>query len=346
MKERDDIMDDRDQQYRQVWQTPQAPSNPSMQPTGVQPQPVLTLEDAKIYKRVFSRLCWALVAMMLVTQLSAVGISALVGAIIPQFAQSPWYMWVVQVISMYILGLGAFYLVVYKIPSFSPAQKSTLSAGQFLGYTVVSFGAMYAFNMITVVIVNGISMLRGQQVTNPLESLAGNNWLVTLLFGAVVAPIIEEFIFRKLLIDKLRPFGDKICIFTTAMLFGLFHGNLSQMFYAFALGVVFAYVTIKTGRVLYAVLLHMIVNAFGMVIMPAVVTTGNMIATAFAGFFVLALIIAGAVVFFLNLRTYRFEKGQIQLPKGRIGGLLFGNSGMIAFLTVCGIFIVLYTLFV
>ena len=53
---------------------------------------------------------------------------------------------------------------------------------------------------------------------------------------------------------------DKVAIITTAILFGLFHANFSQFFYAVALGMIFAYVTLKTGTIKYSIILHIVVN--------------------------------------------------------------------------------------
>ena len=79
---------------------------------------------------------------------------------------------------------------------------------------------------------------------------------ITLIMTVVVAPIAEEFIFRKLFMDRLGVYGDRLAIVVSAAAFGLFHGNISQFFYSALLGLVLGYVYSKTGRIIYPILLH------------------------------------------------------------------------------------------
>ena len=56
---------------------------------------------------------------------------------------------------------------------------------------------------------------------------------------------------------------ELLAITVSAISFGLFHGNLTQFFYATLLGLIFGYVYTKTGKVIYSMALHMLVNFFG-----------------------------------------------------------------------------------
>jgi hypothetical protein len=75
-------------------------------------------------------------------------------------------------------------------------------------------------------------------------------------------------LFRKLLIDRTRGYGDTIAILLSGLLFGLFHGNLFQFFYAFLVGMVLAYVYTRTGRYLPCVAMHAAINFMGSVVTP------------------------------------------------------------------------------
>lgn len=61
-------------------------------------------------------------------------------------------------------------------------------------------------------------------------------------------------------------YGARISVFLSALMFALFHGNLSQFFYAFLLGGFFAVVYIKTGNIIYPIILHMAANLSGSVV--------------------------------------------------------------------------------
>ena len=78
-----------------------------------------------------------------------------------------------------------------------------------------------------------------------------------VLVVGILAPIVEEIIFRKLLIDNMSKYGIVASVTISAFLFGLFHGNLAQFFYAWALGIIFGFVYVYTGKIIYTILLHM-----------------------------------------------------------------------------------------
>ena len=54
--------------------------------------------------------------------------------------------------------------------------------------------------------------------------------------------------------------GEFFAIFLSGIFFGLFHGNFSQFFFATMLGMFFAFIYIRTGNVLYTIILHMVIN--------------------------------------------------------------------------------------
>ena len=58
-------------------------------------------------------------------------------------------------------------------------------------------------------------------------------------------------------------------ILLSGLLFGLFHGNLFQFFYAAAVGMILAYVYTRTGRYLWCVAMHAIINLMGSIVIPA-----------------------------------------------------------------------------
>lgn len=63
----------------------------------------------------------------------------------------------------------------------------------------------------------------------------------------VMAPICEEILFRKILIDRIRLYGDKAAILVSSVVFGLSHGNFYQFFYAFGIGLVLAIFIFRRG---------------------------------------------------------------------------------------------------
>ena len=83
------------------------------------------------------------------------------------------------------------------------------------------------------------------------------------LCTVVLAPLTEELLFRKLLLDRLYFMNGAVAVFASGFSFGLIHGNFSQFFYAFFLGCLLAVLYRRTGRLSYCVGLHAFVNCIG-----------------------------------------------------------------------------------
>lgn len=78
----------------------------------------------------------------------------------------------------------------------------------------------------------------------------------------VVGPIVEEYIFRGLMIERplKEGFNIHLIVLTQALLFGLAHFNPWQFFYAVAFGIWFGYLRIWSGGILLTTILHILVN--------------------------------------------------------------------------------------
>jgi hypothetical protein len=114
-----------------------------------------------------------------------------------------------------------------------------------------------------------LSAVTGKDYAFALNSMVNETpaWF-TFVCVCICAPLGEELLFRKLLIDRTRGHGDTIAILLSGLLFGLFHGNLFQFFYAFLVGMVLAYVYTRTGRYLPCVAMHAAINFMGSVVTP------------------------------------------------------------------------------
>ncbi|MBR4514525.1 MAG: CPBP family intramembrane metalloprotease [Lachnospiraceae bacterium] len=128
-----------------------------------------------------------------------------------------------------------------------------------------------------------------------LKNLVGvtASW-VSLLASFIVAPIAEELIFRGVILGYSRQYlPDIAAIFLNALLFAVYHGNLIQGCYAFALGGVLAFIRVKTGSVIPGMLLHMCINT-SILFMPKFEEMGEgfLIASMIAATVVFAVMIA------------------------------------------------------
>ena len=85
-------------------------------------------------------------------------------------------------------------------------------------------------------------------------------FVISFLTTACAPALIEEFFFRGAILGSLRKFGDSFAIFTSAILFGLVHGNLIQIPFAFTIGLLLGFAVVKTGSIWTGVLIHFLNN--------------------------------------------------------------------------------------
>jgi len=90
---------------------------------------------------------------------------------------------------------------------------------------------------------------------DPLSTTAAG-----IVYIVLVGPFIEELIFRGAILRRLAPYGVNFAIVTQALLFGLYHLNLYQGVFAFAVGLILGYVAVHFS-LKWALLLHMLNNA-------------------------------------------------------------------------------------
>ena len=146
-------------------------------------------------------------------------------------------------------------------------EKKKMSFGHFVVAVLISAFFCCVGSVIGTIVHTALTLPFGQESTSELAliMLDSSMWLRVLVVG-ICAPVFEEFIFRKLLIDRTVQYGEFFAIFLSGIFFGLFHGNFAQFFFATALGFFFAFIYVKTGNVWYTVALHMVINMTSSVI--------------------------------------------------------------------------------
>ena len=99
-----------------------------------------------------------------------------------------------------------------------------------------------------------------QAQSRELKTMGNSNMFYFSIYGIILAPIKEEIIFRNIIINRLRRYGSTFAIFYSALLFGLYHGDIFQSLYTFGLGIVFGYILLKTNRIIYPIIYHSLSN--------------------------------------------------------------------------------------
>ncbi|MBQ8683287.1 MAG: CPBP family intramembrane metalloprotease [Clostridia bacterium] len=85
--------------------------------------------------------------------------------------------------------------------------------------------------------------------------------LLSLVVMAVLPAIFEEMVFRGYVLRTLRPYGDWFAVVVSALLFGLIHGNIQQVPFAFVVGILLGWLYVSTDNIWLPMVVHFCNNA-------------------------------------------------------------------------------------
>ena len=72
------------------------------------------------------------------------------------------------------------------------------------------------------------------------------NIALSIVSIAIIPAIMEEFVFRGVILGMLRKFGDGFSILVSASIFAIVHGNIIQSGFAFVVGIILGYIVVRT----------------------------------------------------------------------------------------------------
>jgi uncharacterized protein len=144
--------------------------------------------------------------------------------------------------------------------------------------------------------------------------------IVSFLLIAVIAPVLEEIIFRGIVLDGLlknEPVNK--AVIQSALLFGIIHFNPAQAIGAFALGLVMGWVYANTQSLWACIFIHFVNNFTSWLLyqLPSTrqaTTLGDFFENK--GWYVAMLVFCGAILYFSlkSLSVYFRQHIPVQVP--------------------------------
>lgn len=318
--------------------------------------------DLSQARKHFSKLGLSIFTILVAGSAAQIITAAIVGNFAPAFLSDSWGFWICTMAPLYLIGVPAGLALLPKQPK-AEIPKRSISLGSYVRLFFISVFMMYAGNFIGNILSALLYGFGGIEVGNQIGEIATASALMPrIVFMVILAPVIEELIFRKALIDRMQPYGEKLAVITSALIFGFFHGNLAQLFYAFTLGLVFGYVYLRTGKLRYTIGLHMLVNFLGSVISvlalenvdPSILesigtdTDPSLIIQALPSLmplisYLLIMLLSaviGLVLLMIQRRKIQFADADFQIPRQNALKTVLINPGMILFVLSCFVLIV------
>lgn len=313
-------------------------------------------------KKWFSSLGFRYFAASLIFMAVQLLMMLIAGIVVPEEIYNN-YSLLISLLPPYIIALPLMRLVIQK--NFPGVQvgdtdfkKSTVVKAFF-----ACIALMYMGNIVGTIINSVVARFAGGSGANVMSNLiTGSSIAQNIIVVVIMAPIVEEFLFRKWLVDRLAKYGQGVAIMVSALAFGFYHGNIIQFVYATLLGIVLAYVYIKSGKIRYTIILHMLVNFWGSIVPMVAMKVSNYTqlielasgenvnqaeitawvmqnlgGMAIFGLYLMvyfALVITGIVMLCLNLKKalVNLEAGQVILEKGQAFKTIVLNVGVILFM--------------
>lgn len=102
----------------------------------------------------------------------------------------------------------------------------------------------------------------GSENTQQLVEIAKSFPLFFVVF-TIIGPILEEIVFRKVIFGALYTrFNFWTAVIVSSLIFGIVHLEIEHLLIYTAMGATFAFLYVKTKRLIVPIITHMLVNTF------------------------------------------------------------------------------------
>ena len=313
-------------------------------------------DDKKTAANVFSKCHMALLYYIIIMTIAIIVIDLVLQLVYPEdtymsIIMHPTFSPALQIVSMYFIAFPFYCIFLRKVPKAS-REKSTIPLCEFISLASISIAVMQLGSIVAELakryISSSLQLPYAIEMTNSL--LQAFDVVPTLIWVIIIGPIFEELIFRKVMIDRLSVYGDRLAVIVSSVAFGLFHGNLTQFIYTTLAGFFFGHAYTKTRRLIYPIGLHMLANLFGT--LPTVlyyiefnatqedivdveaIFNGGITLTYIMFWLKIVLIAWGIVMFVFSffMKKYRLSKlCDIEIPKLKLLRVVVFNKGTILF---------------
>lgn len=143
-------------------------------------------------------------------------------------------------------------IFIKKYKKYKP-EKSRLKSKSILKLVILGITLAISLNII-IYYLNEILHLTNRYDNNKIV-------FTTLVTTGIIGPILEEFLFRGILYNKLKEFNKPVvALFLTSTLFALTHLGITQMIYAFVFSIVLIKVYEKFNTLKAPIIVHIIAN--------------------------------------------------------------------------------------
>ncbi len=234
----------------------------TMPPAYIQPKPDPKYTEKRSLRKTSNGLGFFLVVYYLVMQIV---ITVLVSVLKGLNGVTDELVYSVEVFVYAVSPLTAcfFYRVISKNRISDYFPKSHVPMKKLVPMILIGMAAAMIANEFAIMFDNNISMFNLKNYAQSDD--ATQTWMqlvFTFITTAILPAFAEEIAFRGVFMGVMRKYGDAFAILSSALVFGLMHGNTTQIVFAFTLGLIFGYLDCKANSIVPSVILHFANNFY------------------------------------------------------------------------------------
>ncbi len=164
---------------------------------------------------------------------------------------------------------------------------------------VTYFALIYGINIFLNLISSAIN-IEGQKfiVQRPIYT--------DIIYAICIAPVLEEIVFRGVLMTYLKKYGIQTAIIVSSLFFGISHYNIYMIIPAFFIGIVLAYVSYKYS-IKYSILLHILLNIVANMSKIVFVLKGPKEIFPLLGIIFISLFVLCLIFFIIGLKRKNYQ---------------------------------------
>ncbi|MYL35744.1 CPBP family intramembrane metalloprotease [Pontibacillus yanchengensis] len=138
--------------------------------------------------------------------------------------------------------------------------RKNLPISKLLGWSLLGIILAYVAQIIAGLIEMGLGIPQASENTQQLMNFA-KSMPIFILIITVLAPILEELLFRKVLFGSIyKKTNFIIAALISSLIFAVVHMDLMHTIKYTAMGLVFAFLYVQTKRIIVPIIAHMAMN--------------------------------------------------------------------------------------
>lgn len=208
---------------------------------------------------------------------------------------------------------------------------------------LVGFGGCYLANYITSIIIVLAEQIGIYSSYSALQDPSSNFDILLIFIGtSVIPPLVEEFAMRGVVMQNLRRYGNAFAIISSAIMFGVLHGNATQIPFAILCGLFLGYAVIATESIWTGVIIHLLINSMSGISSALTFYYDTYVANMFYSIAGWIGIIAGIVALVIYTNRYKGEfilkkqgEGKELSLKAKTGKFISSPAMIIAIILYC-----------